>query len=204
MRIIGVIQARLSSTRLPGKVMMKIDEDITILKRVQAQVLKSKLINNVVVVSDDKELNTEMLNGVSFFYNSDIPTSDVLKRTYEGVKSFDPDIIVRITSDCPLIIPELIDIMIITAIKKDVPYMGIRGLEGIFGEVFSFKALETADKVAITGYEREHVTPYIKSMVKSIETKGIYLDDYKFSVDTINNLNNISELIKLLKKGKTL
>lgn len=201
MKIIAVIQARLSSTRLPGKVLMGVGET-TMLNRVQTQILKSKLINNIVIASDDKELKCEVIDGVSFYYNPSINTADVLKRTYESVKGHSPDIVARVTSDCPLVIPELIDLMIATAIKFDVPYMGIRDLEGIFGEVFSFKMLESANRIAVTDYEREHVTPYIKSMVENVEGKRMYLNDYKFSVDTQTDLDNVCGLLKYKKDGQ--
>ena len=156
------------------------------------------MIDCIVIAANNPELNDYKLKGVKFFCDTSIDENDVLKRTYEAAALYGADIVVRVTSDCPLVNYELIDLMVAVAIKENLPYLSIDGLEGIFGEVFGFNQLKISNRVAITEYEREHVTPYIKSMVDEMQPKRMYLDGYKLSVDTPNDLERVVELVNII------
>lgn len=197
LKVVCVIQARLGNSRLPNKVLKDI-KGFTMLERVQMQVLKSKMIDDIIIAAADVELNDYKLNGVYFFCDTSIDENDVLKRTYEASMCRGADIVVRVTSDCPLVNPELIDLMIAVAIKEDLPYLSIEGLEGVFGEVFGFNQLKIANRCAVIKHEREHVTPYIKAMSKEMENKRMYLDGYKLSIDTGDDLEKVIKLVDII------
>jgi spore coat polysaccharide biosynthesis protein SpsF (cytidylyltransferase family) len=97
---------------------------------------------------------------------------DVLDRYYKCAKEFSGDVIVRITSDCPFIDPNIVDQAIEYYYLTDHGYVSFAPIDGLDVEVFSFKLLEEACKKAKDPYDREHVTPYIKRKTKlSIDTK---------------------------------
>jgi glutamate-1-semialdehyde 2,1-aminomutase len=167
MEIIAVTQARLGSTRLPNKIFKKVG-GLTLLEVHVKRILASRLIDNLLVATtiaeSDKaivELSEKM--GVLSFQGSE---SDVLDRFYQAVKGKQPDYVVRLTSDCPLIDPALIDTLIQHAVDNDLDYcsntLDPKYPDGQDIEVFKFSALEKAWKAAKLRSEREHVTPYIK------------------------------------------
>ena len=92
---------------------------------------------------------------------------DVLDRYYQAGKKYNPDVVVRITGDCPMIDPELVDQIIYEFEKNGTDYTSNiippTYPDGLDVEVFSFAALEIAWKQATTEYDREHVTTYIRN-----------------------------------------
>ena len=107
---IAIIQARMGSSRLPGKVLMELDGK-PLLEFMYNRVIKSKLIDKIVVAtttkkSDDPIIDLCRRNKISFYRGSE---SDVLDRYYKTAIKYNPKTIIRLTSDCPLIDPNLID-----------------------------------------------------------------------------------------------
>lgn len=168
MRVVCIVQARMGSTRLPGKVLMKI-QGSSVLGHVVSRLNKVYNIDEIVVATTDNEEDYSIVKecekmGVEYFRGSE---SNVLERYYKAADYYNADIVVRVTSDCPLIDPEVtyeiieeyknntdkID-YISNCIKRTYP----RGLDI---EVFSFKALKMAYNDAMEDSEKEHVTPYI-------------------------------------------
>ncbi len=184
-----IIQARMGSTRLPGKIMKDLSGKPA-LWHVVNRVSKAKKFDQVVVATtlnpeDDlvekfcKENNFLLYRGSS---------SNVLERYYETAVHYGADTIVRITSDCPLIDPRVIDRCIEAFNKEHCDYIsncvpGGRTFPiGLETEVFSFTALKRANKEATEDYEKEHVTPYIwenKRKEFSIGNKVIATSDYR-------------------------
>ena len=130
--------------------------------------MKAKLIDDVVVATTHEDGVEEIINvcnqlNVKYYQGS---INDVLDRFYNASKIFSPDWVVRVTSDCPLIDPFLIDKVVKTAIDTNSDYCSNILTEdfpdGQDVEVFKFSALETAWSRAKLNSEREHVTPYIK------------------------------------------
>jgi len=166
-KIIIVTQARLGSTRFPGKVLEKIGE-MSLLEVHLQRINKSKITSEIVIATTTEE-GVEAIEQIAINENVGIfkgSTEDVLDRFYKAVKADNPDYIVRLTSDCPLIDPILIDEVIKLTIDHQLDYVSNTLLElfpdGQDIEVFSWKALEKAWKEAKLASEREHVTPYIR------------------------------------------
>lgn len=134
------------------------------------------------------------MDNIKYFSDSKIDENDVLSRYYYTAKAHHADIIVRVTSNCPLVIPELIDYAVAVRHIKDLSYTSAKGIEGIFGEVFTMKCLEDAFNHATHKYDREHVTPYIRQ-----QYNNSYLKNFKYSVDSPNDLEFVTKIIKLIE-----
>ena len=163
-----ITQARTGSTRLPGKIFKKINSESLLeihLKRLK----KCRYVSKIIVATTDKpedEVIYEYAIAHSFhsFRGSE---NDVLDRFYQAVKYEKPYWIVRVTSDCPLIDPILVDKLIKFAHYNNIDYCSNTLIEnypdGQDIEVFKFSALELAWENAKLPSEREHVTPYIRN-----------------------------------------
>jgi len=169
-----ITQARTASTRLPNKIMLKI-LDKEILLHFLDRVLAARKIDHIIVATTDQpadQVIADLIQSyhprISLFRGSE---DDVLDRTYQAAHQFvhrtgkNWDII-RITSDCPVIDPAIIDHHISVFEQQSVDYLSSRihkrtWPHGMELEIFSFPALQTAWQNAVTQYEREHVTPYI-------------------------------------------
>jgi len=167
MNTLAIIQARTGSTRLPGKVLKKIFNK-TVIEHVVERVNLAKKIDKVFVATTHKEEDLPLIKicvdaGFNIFCGSE---KDVLDRFYQIAKLEKPKLIVRITSDCPVIDPDIIDLVITQHINFNADYtsntMNIPFPNGQDVEVFSFDTLEKAWKNSILLSDREHVTPYIK------------------------------------------
>ena len=220
MNIIAIIQARLSSSRLPGKVLMDI-EGKSMLWHVIGRVKKATLIDQVAIAvpSTDQELASVAIGNCGFFaYVGD--EDDVLDRYYQAAKFYEAGIIVRITGDCPLIDPEVIDRTIQYFLDNNIDY--IYNLppypDGLDVEVFSFGALVKTWKEAKDPYDKEHVTTYIRyhpELFRIGKLDGLDLSHYKWSVDTAEDLEfarwvyqklgdnfRLSDILKLIGGNK--
>ncbi|BFM42313.1 glycosyltransferase family protein [Flavobacterium sp. CFS9] len=167
-KTILITQARLGSTRLPGKVLKEINGESLLqihLDRLKKSSKVSKIIVATTIVDADAIIYNKAREwGYESFRGSE---SDVLDRFYQSVKIDKPDWIVRVTSDCPLIDPNLVDKVISFVQENDKDYGSNILIEnfpdGQDIEVFKFSALEKAWKEAKLLSEREHVTPYIRN-----------------------------------------
>lgn len=212
MKIIGVTQARIGSTRLPGKVLMSINNK-TLLEYHLERAIQSKLVKKWIVATTnekDSDLICELASKLSLSsYKGSL--NDVLDRFYNAVKNEKPDYVVRITSDCPLIDPQIIDCLVKMCVKEKLDYASNTLLpsfpDGVDVEVFTFKALEKAWKEAILSSEREHVTPYIwknssffnKTLFTSSNVKSdIDFSDIRLTVDQQEDFDLVKILIESL------
>ena len=216
-KTILITQARSGSTRLPGKILMKINGEFLLdihLKRLS----KCNNVSKIIVATTDKPEDKVIYDyaidlGFNSFRGSE---SDVLDRFYQAVRKEKPDWIVRVTSDCPLIDPELVDSVIRFAKKNNVDYTSNILIEnypdGQDIEVFKYSALEIAWKNAKLCSEREHVTPYIRnnsdfnegSLFSAINFPSPY--DYskiRMTVDETKDLELITNLINDLGTDKS-
>ena len=199
----------MGSTRLPGKVLMEL-EGKPLLQRVVERVKRAKKIDEIIIATtknkEDKKLTefAEKLKVKSYAGSED----DVLDRYYQAAKKFGAENIVRITSDCPLIDPEIVDDIISYYLNNDFDYVSNTISptypDGLDTEVFSFKALERAWKEAKKGFEREHVTPYINRhpeifRLHNFENKE-NLSALRWTVDTEKDLQFAREIFKRLKE----
>ena len=162
-----IIQARMGSSRLPGKVLMKSGNGMPLLYHVINQLRYCSKVKNLVIATttnqeDDSIEKFANDNSVNIFRGKE---KDVLDRYFQCAKKYSFSTIVRITSDCPLIDPQIVDKVIERFFSGNYDYATntlIRTFPiGTDVEVFSFSVLETAWKNAQLPSEREHVTPYI-------------------------------------------
>lgn len=168
MKVVAIIQARMGSSRLPGKMLMTLGNKPAFLHVVE-QVRGCKTIHEIILATTDTPLDDELAhlaeeNATSFFRGSE---NDVLDRYYQAAKQINANVIIRITGDCPLIDPSVIDSVVEAFLQGDGKYDYVSNIhpptfpDGLDVEVFSFGALEKAWKEAELFSEREHVTPYI-------------------------------------------
>lgn len=217
MKILAITQARLGSSRLNEKVLKTINGE-TILEIHLKRILKSKLITKLKVATTTEEGNEKITSIASKLgletYRGSI--DNVLERFYFTALPENPDWVVRLTSDCPLIDAEVIDKVINFAISQNLDYvsntMDPTFPDGLDVEIFKFSALIKAYKEANLKSELEHVTPYIwkNSTFKkgSIFKSDCYKNDIDYSsirltVDTIEDFLVIERLINLLGIDKT-
>jgi len=169
--VIAVIQARMSSTRLPGKVLKDIAGKPMILHMLD-RVKRSKLIDKIIIATSTSPANDPLCTtvtqaGFSVFRGSE---NDVLSRYYEAVKDQNHSVIVRLTGDCPLIDHHIIDKVIKCFLDNNFDYVSNIDPptfpDGLDTEVFSFSALKTAWQDAKSAFDHEHVTPYIRNSGK--------------------------------------
>lgn len=168
MKVQIITQARIGSARLPGKVLKKINGEALITLHLQ-RARKSKLAS-IFTMATTFEEGTEQLMSVAEicdFESYQGSTDDVLDRFYQSAEPHQPDYIVRLTSDCPLIDPQVIDDVIGFAIEYDLDFatntFAPSFPDGQDVEVFKFEALESAWRNGESTIEREHVTPYIRN-----------------------------------------
>lgn len=168
MNVLAITQARYGSTRLPAKILKEVN-GITLLEIHLRRILQSKMITKLKVATTDEEGSKYIIDiankvGVEYHQGS---VDDVLDRFYQTALPEKPDYVVRVTSDCPLIDPDIIDQTIKICIDGDYDYASNTLIptypDGMDVEVFKFSALETAWRDAKLLSEHEHVTPYIKN-----------------------------------------
>lgn len=208
-KIIAIIQARMGSTRLPRKVMKKILGKEVILHDID-RLKQIKNLDKIVVATTTKKEDDIIVETIEN-YNSSIgifrgSENDVLDRYYKAAREFDANIIVRITSDCPLIDPRVSNKVIEVFLNNNLDYCS-NGLKqtyprGLDTEVFSFEALEKSWKEAKENYQREHVTPYIYGHPEKFKLLNVSnyknLSHLRWTLDTIEDFNFINEIYKKL------
>ena len=210
LKVGGLIQARMSSSRLPGKVMMNLSGN-TILGHVVNQVKASKCVDEVVVltsndISDDTIVDWCIKNSTKFFRGS---LNDVLDRYYKAAIEFNIDTIIRITADCPLVDPEIIDEIYERFCENKYDFCSLVGgfPDGLDCSIISFIALEKAWKVAKLSSEREHVSPYIEKNTKLFKIGGYEkfknLGDIRITLDEKEDFELLKHIFNnLYKKNK--
>jgi len=204
-----ILQARMSSTRLPQKVLMEI-EGKSILWHLVQRMKKSKNSADLIIAtsldeSDDLIEKFCIENNVNCFRGN---LNDVLDRFYQCAKKYNADIIVRVTGDSPLNDPKLVDDFIKELKDGNYDYVSNGEkpwMDGFDVEVFTFKTLEKAWKEAIMESEREHVTPYIKNSglfkIKYIKNDERFAN-IQFSIDRIDDFNFVNEIYKRIFEKK--
>jgi len=210
MKVGAIIQARVSSTRLPGKVLMDLLGK-TVLERVVERVKAAKLVKDVVVATtlnkedDGIESLCEKVP-VKYFRGSE---NDVLDRFYQAAKYYQIENIVRITADCPLMDPRIIDKVTKLHLEGQADYTANIIEEtypdGEDVEVFTFAALTKAWENASLQSEREHVTSYIRNNAGLFKIVNLRhesdLSDYRWTLDEKTDYEFIKFIYSSLYKG---
>jgi spore coat polysaccharide biosynthesis protein SpsF len=209
-RIVAIIQARMGSTRLPGKVLKDLAGE-TVLARVVSRLRRSGLINELLVATTDQPADDAIVEecrrcSVSVCRGDQ---DDVLDRYFRAAQLSGAEVVVRITSDCPLIDPEITDKTIAEFLSARPDYASntlVRTYpRGLDTEVMSFDALARAWQAARKPYEREHVTPYIYEHPEEFRILSVVGDkDYsvhRWTVDTPEDLEFVRAVYARLKRN---
>ena len=231
MKIVCTIEARMSSTRLPGKVLMKVS-GLTFLEHIVKRLSVVKLIDEIVIATstnskDDKIVELAKTKKIKFYRGSE---QDVMSRVLNASEMVNGNIIVEITGDCPLIDPNIVEQIINIYLKNNVDYVSnthIRSYpDGMDVQVFSFNTLKKSSLLTDNAKDREHVTlhirnnPNIFSSINIIAPTnlfwpelGLTLDekaDYEFIKIIIENLYqhnsyfSCDDIIRFLKNNEQL
>lgn len=196
----AIVQARLASTRLPGKVLKKLRHKTVLewaIDRLKECVVLDKII--VAIPTGETELICFAKNkGYDVFVGS---MDDVLGRYYHAAEKYNISRIVRVTSDCPCIDPDVIDR--ITYFDNLWGYVAIQNYpHGLDFQVFDFCALQEAHRNAITPCDREHVVPYILRNADFITTLNapplLYAPNIRITLDTPEDYIVLEELFQHL------
>ena len=199
-----IIQARMGSTRLPGKTMEKITKDKRVIDFVVEQLKFSKMIEKIIVAipdstEDDVTYNHLLSRKIQTYRGS---SKNVLDRYYQCAKNIHSSVIVRVTADCPLIDPEIVDKVITKFIKNKFDYVSNTHPRtfpyGTETEVFSFNALEKAWNETRNDFDREHVTPYFYKNPNKFSIGNVIQEkdqsNYRWTIDYNEDL----ELVKYI------
>ena len=199
-----IIQARMGSTRLPGKTMEKITKDKRVIDFVVEQLKFSKIIEKIIVaipdsIEDDVTYNHLLSKKIQTYRGS---LKNVLDRYYQCAKNTSSSVIVRVTADCPLIDPEIVDKVITKFIKNKFDYVSNTHPRtfpyGTETEVFSFNALEKAWNETSNDFDREHVTPYFYKNPNKFSIGNVIQEknqsNYRWTIDYNEDL----ELVKYI------
>ncbi len=215
MKAVAIIQARMTSTRLPGKVMLPLGGR-PLLERVIERVGKCRQLAGIVVAttvnsSDDPIAALTASLGVDLYRGSEL---DVLSRYAGAMQMIGADPVVRITSDCPLIDPQLIDEMVETyaEVTSDGVVYVSNMLEptyplGMAVEVIAASALGKAQDESNDSVEREHVTPYIYRRPRQFKLHSVKLGQdlsmYRCTVDTPEDYRLVLKIFDEVAKVHT-
>ncbi|WP_071454478.1 aminotransferase class III-fold pyridoxal phosphate-dependent enzyme [Gloeomargarita lithophora] len=165
MTTLAIIQARMKSTRLPNKVMLPVLGK-PLIEFLLYRLSKSKRIEGIVVATGERSGNLPIIDAVQKLgYTCEIGSEyDVLDRYYKVAQKYQAETVIRITADCPLLDPRIVDQVIELFENSSVDYCATSpGFgDGLDVEIFSFKALEQAWYEGLSGLEREHVSLYIR------------------------------------------
>ncbi|MDD5085611.1 MAG: glycosyltransferase family protein [Candidatus Omnitrophica bacterium] len=213
-KVIAIVQARMGSTRLPGKVLIDIAEK-PMLWHVLDRLRHAHFVHDVMVATSINKKDNAIerfcrVNNLNCYRGSE---EDVLDRYYQAARVEKADIVVRITADCPLTDPKIVDKVISAYVKNAGSFQGSSNVinrtypRGLDTEVISFSALEQAWGKAKKPYQREHATTYIyehpeEFKMYSVEN-GEDLSLLRWTVDEESDLCFVREIYKRLwREGK--
>ena len=206
---VAIVQARMGSSRLPGKSLAEI-EGKPMLWHVVERVRRARRIDRVVVATSTQPADNAIAemcraHNIVCYRGSE---NDVLDRYYHAARAEKAARVVRITADCPLIDPDALDRVVDRFARGDLDYASnamVRTYpDGLDTEVFSFAALERAWHEASKASEREHVTPYLRS--EKFRTANVVSDSlypcqhYRWTVDEAEDLEFVRGVYKALRE----
>lgn len=205
--ILAIVQARVSSSRLPGKVLKPILGVPMLLRQIERIQCAKKIDNLLVATSNDyTDDSIEILckdNNIKWFRGN---LNDVLDRFYQAAIQFNPDHVVRLTGDCPLADPGIIDRVIDYHLEGKFDYTS-NALEptfpdGLDVEIFRFSCLEKAWREAVLPSQREHVTPFINQQPEFFKIgsykNDVDLSELRWTVDESRDFDLITKIYEAL------
>ena len=210
-----IVQCRLSSSRLPAKIFLPGIKK-PLIEHLLERLGKSKYLNKIIVATtnnlNDDYINNFLKKKIDIFRGSE---TNVLERYFKCATHYNSEIIIRITSDCPLMDYRLIDDMIEYFLKNNFDYLSNIHPpslpDGFDIEIFSYESLKKAFKNAKKNFQKEHVTPYIWDQPKKfklanyhhqLKDKKLY-EKYRLTLDYLEDYLVIFKIFKsLYKKNK--
>ena len=204
MKIIAVVQARMRSTRLPNKAMKKINST-PIIQILFSRLSKSTCIDDIILATSEDKSNLPLISHISNLgYKYEIGSEeDVLDRYLQVAKKHKAEIIVRITGDCPLVDPLIVDQCIKELINSNIDYctntFPPTFPDGFDVSVMRINALKKAAKEATDKFDREHVTSYIKKNNNFSKKNIVSTYDWSMLRLTIDNTEDYEVLSLVFK-----
>jgi spore coat polysaccharide biosynthesis protein SpsF len=224
MNVVAVIQARMNSRRLPNKVLLPLSGR-TVLEHIYNRLKYCKTLNEIVVATSSADLDQSIVKlcqqiNIKYYKGN---LEDVLDRFYQVATLYKADVIVRITGDCPVIDPNIVDEVVNYYLNDDYDFCSLSGdfPDGLDCQVFKFQALKKSWKEAKLPSDREHVGSYIEKTCPKLFKIGSFkkfkdlahhrwtLDepkDYAFLKEIFSRLYNkdkffcTADILKLLEK----
>lgn len=200
-----IIQARMTSTRLPGKVMLECQGEPFLSHQLQRlSKMKNGCPLTIATTTNESDLPiVELCNKkqISFYRGSEV---DVLDRYFQAAKIFNAQNIIRITSDCPLIDPAAVDLTISQFENGKYDYISNSKAfpNGMNAEIFSSSMLSEAHKNGLKAFEREHVTPYFYTRPEKYRIGHVQIEHsipkYRLTLDTPEDLILIKKIFDTL------
>jgi spore coat polysaccharide biosynthesis protein SpsF len=209
MKVAAIIQARMGSTRLPGKILKKV-LDKTLLEYQIERVKRAKTIDEIIIATTTKESDDQIVQlcqqlSIPYYRGSE---EDVLSRYYEAATEFNVDVVVRLTSDCPIIDPNVIDKVVTHYVENSDQYDYVSNIltrtypRGLDTEVMSYEVLKRVHEEAKEFTYREHVTAYIYHHPNQFRFCNVSNEKdeskHRWTVDTIEDFELIEKIISKL------
>jgi glutamate-1-semialdehyde 2,1-aminomutase len=203
-KVVAVVQARMGSTRLPNKVMRPINGK-PMIEILLSRLAQSKRVNQIVVATSIDPRNQSLVDHVTGLgFSCEQGSEDnVLERYVQAGEKHHAEVVVRITGDCPLVDPELVDDCIAQFIQADVDYLSNTSPptypDGLDVEVVRLSALKRANIETKKSFDREHVTPYVReSSIFTVanHTNDLDLSGRRWTVDDPEDFQVITNVVK--------
>lgn len=209
MKTVIIVQARMTSTRLPGKILKQVMGKPLLAYQIE-RLRRVELLDELVVATTVNETDQPIISlceslGIPHFRG---PEEDVLARFYGAAMAFNAEVVVRITSDCPVIDPRVINKVIHFYNNHRLLYDYVSNVldrsfpRGMDTEVFTAKVLSEAFFEAKADYEREHVTPFIYNNTERYKLANVSYESnqsrHRWTVDTIEDFELIKRIIEAL------
>jgi glutamate-1-semialdehyde 2,1-aminomutase len=209
MKVVAIVQARMGSSRLPGKVLREISGQplISVLLK---RLARSRRLDEVVVAipegaTDDVLAEFLRANGYKTFRGSE---NDVLRRYLDAATASGADIVVRVTGDCPFIDPDVLDTVVESLVSSGAEYASNIAPptfpDGLDVEVFQFSVLRRANLEANETPQREHVTPYLREsgLFRTVNVSNeVDHSDERWTVDEAGDLQVADAIMAQLGPG---
>jgi len=207
LKVLAIVQARTGSSRLPNKVMKKI-EGMSVIEILLSRLKKSKKIDHIVLATSSLKRDDILARhitriGFDLFRGSE---ENVLSRFFEASKIYNVDTIIRITGDCPIVESSIIDEMIEVFKSSNVDYMSNIDPptypDGLDVEIFTKSSLKMVNNLATLRFDREHVTPFYRSsnlFKKKCFKNKIDMSNYRFTLDEERDFIFFQRLFKLFR-----
>jgi len=213
-----IIQARMGSTRFPGKILKILDKDEKVLDVIIQRMKMCKQVDEIIIATTPDKQNSSIIDvakshDVSYCIGSE---DNVLERYHKCAKEYQLDLVIRLTSDCPFVDPKIVDEMVDFYINNNYDYIqniheSTNFPRGFDVEILSYDVLDKVYSLAKSRHEKEHVTYYIYTHSEDFKIFYYNLEDLKFfdelrlTIDEKEDLALCKEIFKKLKEnGKAL